>query len=226
MSEPAPIVFLLDVDNTLLDNDRITADFLLHKVKLTQKLDDRTVEALQGEGAGAKTVLLTNGSVYFGHLQGYDGQHPVLTDVYYVVRQANQYLNGTLSIERLGGNLFFGIEMENIGVSLDGTEVVAVKDLGLDYNVFQLVARGLSVDSIRVYKPRPEVYALVPAAMQVEPGNVVFVSSNRWDVMGAASFGFRTAWVNRANLPDEYADRPPMMVLSDLSALLTIDRES
>lgn len=84
----------------------------------------------------------------------------------------------------------------------------------------------LSVDSIRMYKPRPEVYALVPAAMQVEPGHVVFVSSNRWDAMGAASFGFRTAWVNRANLPDEYADRPPMMVLSDLSALLTIDRES
>ena len=84
----------------------------------------------------------------------------------------------------------------------------------------------LSVDGIRMYKPRPEVYALVPAAMQVEPGRVVFVSSNRWDVMGAASFGFRAAWINRASLPDEYADRPPMMVLSDLTALLTIDRES
>ncbi len=84
----------------------------------------------------------------------------------------------------------------------------------------------LSVDGIRMYKPRAEVYALVPAAMQVEPGHVVFVSSNRWDVMGAASFGFRTAWINRANLPDEYADRPPVMVLSDLTALLTIDRES
>jgi 2-haloacid dehalogenase len=82
----------------------------------------------------------------------------------------------------------------------------------------------LSVDSIRVYKPRPEVYALVPAAMQVEPGNVVFVSSNRWDVMGAASFGFRPAWINRANLPDEYADRPPALVLRDLTALLAIDR--
>jgi len=82
----------------------------------------------------------------------------------------------------------------------------------------------LSVDSIRKYKPRPEVYALVPAAMRVEPGDVVFVSSNRWDVMGAASFGFRAAWINRANLPDEYADRPPAVVLKDLTALLTIDR--
>src|SRR5471032_75352 len=57
----------------------------------------------------------------------------------YIVREAQQYLNGTLSIERLGGNLFFGVEMENIGLSMDGSEVVAVKDLGLDYNLFALV---------------------------------------------------------------------------------------
>src|SRR3954464_15245917 len=71
----------------------------------------------------------------------------------YIVREANHYLNGTLSIERLGGNLFFGVEMENIGLSMDGSQVVAVKDLGLDYNVFELLSRGLSVDSIRLDKP-------------------------------------------------------------------------
>ena len=71
----------------------------------------------------------------------------------YIVREANQYLNGTLSIERLGGNLFFGVEMENIGLSMDGSQVVAVKDLGLDYNVFDLITKGLSVDSIRLDKP-------------------------------------------------------------------------
>jgi 2-haloacid dehalogenase len=80
----------------------------------------------------------------------------------------------------------------------------------------------LSVDDVRMYKPRPEVYALVPAAMQVEAADVVFVSSNRWDVMGATSFGFRTAWINRGNLPEEYADRPPAVVLRDLTALLTM----
>jgi 2-haloacid dehalogenase len=93
---------------------------------------------------------------------------------------------------------------------------VAAADLGTDLDCV------LSVDSIRMYKPRREVYALVPAAMQVDPGNVVFVSSNRWDVMGAASFGFRAAWINRADLPDEYADQPPALVLRDLAALLTI----
>ena len=45
----------------------------------------------------------------------------------YIVREAHQYLNGQLSIERLGGNLFFGLEMENIGLSMDGSQVVAVR---------------------------------------------------------------------------------------------------
>src|SRR5205809_3561997 len=71
----------------------------------------------------------------------------------YIEREANQYLNGQMSIGRLGGNLFYGIELENIGVSMDGTQVVAVKDLGLDYSVFELVSKGLSVDNIRLNKP-------------------------------------------------------------------------
>ena len=77
----------------------------------------------------------------------------------------------------------------------------------------------LSVDAVRAYKPRPEVYALVTARFAVEPQDVVFVSSNRWDVMGAAAFGFRPFWVNRAKMPDEYPEQPPLRVIADLSAL-------
>ncbi len=92
-------------------------------------------------GAAAAAVIVSQTAWFKNWLRGY------------IVAEANQYLNGTLTIERLGGNLFFGIEMENIGVSMDGSEVVAVKDVGLDYNVFELVARGLSVDNIRLDHP-------------------------------------------------------------------------
>ena len=77
----------------------------------------------------------------------------------------------------------------------------------------------LSVDAVRLYKPRPEVYALVTQAFGIAPADVVLVSSNRWDVMGAAAFGFRTAWINRARMPDEYLDLPPRAVLASLSEL-------
>ena len=80
----------------------------------------------------------------------------------------------------------------------------------------------LSVDSMRIYKPRREVYALVIDAFAIAPTEVAFVSSNRWDVMGATAFGFRCIWVNRAGLPDEYPEFAPVAVVRDLASLATL----
>ena len=81
----------------------------------------------------------------------------------------------------------------------------------------------LSVDAIRIYKPRMEVYALVTEAVNLAPADVVFVSSNRWDVMGATAFGFRCVWVNRTNAPEEYPEFAPVKVVRELSALATLE---
>jgi 2-haloacid dehalogenase len=86
-------------------------------------------------------------------------------------------------------------------------------------NLGPLLDAVLSVDVLRAYKPRAEVYELVTARFNCVPGDVMFVSSNRWDVMGAASFGFRTIWVNRAGLPDEYPDSAGGVVARDLNGL-------
>jgi 2-haloacid dehalogenase len=80
----------------------------------------------------------------------------------------------------------------------------------------------LSVDPIRIYKPRREVYALVTDAFGIAPSEVAFVSSNRWDVMGAAAFGFTCVWVNRAGLPEEYSELAPVAVVRDLASLATL----
>jgi 2-haloacid dehalogenase len=79
----------------------------------------------------------------------------------------------------------------------------------------------LSVDAVRRYKPCAQVYRLATERLNVAAGDVVFVSSNRWDVMGAAAFGFRTAWVNRARLPEEYEPAPDA-VLADLDGLAAL----
>ncbi len=80
----------------------------------------------------------------------------------------------------------------------------------------------LSVDALKMFKPRPEVYSLVTGRFNCAPGDVTFVSSNRWDVMGAAAFGFRALWINRAKMPDEYPDFAPERVLNVLNALATV----
>jgi 2-haloacid dehalogenase len=77
----------------------------------------------------------------------------------------------------------------------------------------------LSVDVLKMFKPRREVYALVTDHYGCKPADVSFVSSNRWDVMGAVAFGFHGLWVNRGKMPDEYLDCPPARVLGDLSEL-------
>jgi 2-haloacid dehalogenase len=80
----------------------------------------------------------------------------------------------------------------------------------------------LSVDALKMFKPRPEVYALVTDHYKCTPSDVTFVSSNRWDVMAATSVGFRALWINRRTMPDEYLDFPPQRTLNDLSSLATL----
>ncbi len=67
----------------------------------------------------------------------------------------------------------------------------------------------LSVDTVRIYKPSPEVYKLAPNAFGVEPGQIAFVSANSWDCAGAAAFGFRVIHVNRFKQADERLDALP-----------------
>lgn len=77
----------------------------------------------------------------------------------------------------------------------------------------------LSVDTLKMFKPRLEVYGLVTNRFRCVPSEVTFVSSNRWDVMGGVRAGFRGIWINRANMPDEYQDFPPIKTVNQLDAL-------
>jgi 2-haloacid dehalogenase len=77
----------------------------------------------------------------------------------------------------------------------------------------------LSVERVGVFKTDPRAYALVEAEFGCARDEVLFVSSNRWDVAGAVAFGFASAWCNRADAPDEYAGLAPSRVVADLWAL-------
>jgi len=61
----------------------------------------------------------------------------------------------------------------------------------------------ISVDTVKTYKPSPRVYALGPGTLGIPAGELLFVSSNGWDVAGAKAFGYRVAWCNRTGAPEE-----------------------
>jgi 2-haloacid dehalogenase len=80
-------------------------------------------------------------------------------------------------------------------------------------------AAVLSVDDLRTYKPADVVYDLVQRQMGVPRSEVMFVSSNGWDVAGAARYGFHTVWVNRTGLPVDRLGVQPERTLTDLTTL-------
>jgi 2-haloacid dehalogenase len=98
---------------------------------------------------------------------------------------------------------------------------VAVKSAALD----GLLDHVISVDELRCYKPDPRVYALGLATLQrarprLGARQVLFVSSNGWDAVGATWFGFTTLWVNRAGQPPEQLDTEPARTGSSLRDVL------
>jgi 2-haloacid dehalogenase len=78
----------------------------------------------------------------------------------------------------------------------------------------------LSVDAVKVYKPAPTVYALATHASGIEAERILFVSSNDWDIAGAAAFGFRTCWVNRLGRSPETLGFSPSHVVRSLEEIV------
>ena len=78
----------------------------------------------------------------------------------------------------------------------------------------------LSVDAVRQFKTSPESYGLVEQQLGVQKGEVLFVSSNAWDALGATWFGFTTHWVNRQCLPFEALKPEPHFSGADLRSVL------
>jgi len=77
----------------------------------------------------------------------------------------------------------------------------------------------LSVEDVGVFKPDPRVYQLAVDRLGVPAAQICFMSSNGWDAVGAAAFGFRVVWVNRYRQPSERLPAQPDVELDSLAAL-------
>jgi 2-haloacid dehalogenase len=93
---------------------------------------------------------------------------------------------------------------------------VVVKAAGMESMFVQL----LSADSVRKFKTAPETYQLGTDLFGIPAKNILFVSSNCWDMCGASWFGYQTFWVNRSNAPREELGVIPNGEGSALDALL------
>lgn len=68
-----------------------------------------------------------------------------------------------------------------------------LRNTGLD----RILDATISVDPAVTYKPSARVYDLIRDAFDVALDEVLFVSSNGWDVCGAKSAGLKVVWIER-----------------------------
>ena len=83
-----------------------------------------------------------------------------------------------------------------------------------------LVDHLLSVDAVQRYKTDPAAYALGPQALGRSARQILFVSANGWDALGAAWYGYTTLWVNRQGAPAESLEPAPTRTGSSLREVL------
>jgi 2-haloacid dehalogenase len=86
-----------------------------------------------------------------------------------------------------------------------------------------LVQTILSVETVGVFKPHPAVYQLAVDRLGVAASEIVFMSSNAWDAVGATAFGLRVAWINRFTQRPErlsYLPDTEIKTLAELPGLL------
>lgn len=92
----------------------------------------------------------------------------------------------------------------------------AVRHNGLEHYFAEII----SVDRARSYKPSPRVYALGTEILHIAASEILFVSSNSWDVAGAKAFGYNVCWCNRSQAPMEYLGYWPDMTVLRLDQIV------
>ncbi len=112
-----------------------------------------------------------------------------------------------------------------LAVLSNGNETMLRKALA-GAGLAHLFAHVLSVERVRKFKTAPEAYQLGPDAFGAPAENLVFVSSNGWDAAGAAWFGYRAFWINRAGAPRERLGVAPEgegRTMDDLAGFIDAD---
>lgn len=80
----------------------------------------------------------------------------------------------------------------------------------------------LSVEAVKLFKTSAQSYQILEDAFPVKREEILFVSSNAWDAVGASWFGFDVFWVNRQNMPFEEIGNQPKFEGASLTEVLSV----
>jgi 2-haloacid dehalogenase len=85
-----------------------------------------------------------------------------------------------------------------------------------------MVGSVLSTDRIGRFKPAPAAYAMATEAFGMRASEIGFAAFAGWDAIGARSFGYRTAWINRLRIASETLGPTPDIVGTGMDSVLAL----
>ena len=109
-------------------------------------------------------------------------------------RLMNKYLH--LDLHEEAGQALESLRDHKLAILSNGSPMM-LDALVRSSGVAARFADVISVDRVKRFKPDPDCYALVEPALRVTKEEVLFVSSNGFDIAGAKRYGFRVAWIER-----------------------------
>ncbi|KZD03916.1 haloacid dehalogenase type II [Oceanibaculum pacificum] len=108
-----------------------------------------------------------------------------------------------------------------LAISSNGSPAMleaVVKHAGFD----TLLDAVISVDPVRVFKPHHKAYDIVVDTLGLPAGDILFVSSNGFDVAGASYYGFPVAWIQRISGQAEELGAKPAHSIRYLTDLVEL----
>ena len=97
-----------------------------------------------------------------------------------------------------------------------------LNDLVKTNNLENFFDNIFSIEEVGVYKPHMRVYDIPIKKYGVKKNEVIFLSSNTWDVSGGGNYGYQAIWVNRNRNVFDYLDYKPKNQINSLKGLLDI----
>jgi putative hydrolase of the HAD superfamily len=216
---------LFDLDNTLLDRDRVFATwanwFARERLGCVEPLTiDECVAHLTAIDAGGYTP---RARVFEEVKRRYP---PLLDHVDELVAAFREQLLAQIDgLDEAPGALLDALDRQALpwGIVTNGSEQVQfgkIRRLDLESRSRCIIAS----ETVQMRKPDPRIYLLAASRIGVAPERILFVGDHpEFDIVGAAAVGMRTAWLRRTRVwPSEYAGTPPTYIVDSLAELIQL----
>lgn len=133
-----------------------------------------------------------------------DVQKQMLLDEYKVLPAFADVKEGLQQLKKDGHKLY----------AFSNGNAETISNLLINANIINLFDGVVSVEDVQVFKPSPKVYEHFIKKIKATKSDAWLISSNPFDVIGATSFGMKSAWVQRSQdaIFDPWGIEPTLII--------------